>query len=286
MNEPPRLTVTLDPTHAGTATRHEEVLASLPARWRITHDVGDVAVVFGGRPDWVGRAGAALATGCRALLVTRPSWTEPGAVTVLAADAAKAGAIVAVESSYLADPTWTRMLPALREHVGDAVVVDSVATVPTADTVSVLSLCIEQLALVQTIVGSVDSVGFRQIDLDSYVFGGNSKRGVLNLVGTRGGCGAERLALDLVGMEKAWRIRFDQGAPARPSAVERLDSSGFHRFAQTYETGRRGIWAELHEAILQSAPVSYGLSLLTECLRLTSVARVPLPPEARSNKAL
>jgi hypothetical protein len=273
MNRSLVLTVKLDASDDSIVATHRAALAGLPDRWRISTAKTDAAVVYGGHTDWPARAGAELAAGVHGVLVTHPVWTTRAAVETLAAQAATAGARIAVESGYLADPSWKTFLPTLREHATDVVLVDSLRTIRTATTATsdghdLRGHWLEQLALLQTVVGPLTEVTFSEEAAEHYATVGESAGRVLNVVGVRGGAAPGHLTLDLIGLARRWRVRFIDGAIARPTTVEMMDTSGVQAAPAIYETGRRGTWLELHEAITNNEPVSYDLGLFGESLRL------------------
>jgi hypothetical protein len=281
MNRPRPLTVTLDESEDEIAATHRTVLAGLPDRWRISHAAADAAVVFGGHIDWPLRAEAALAAGVRGVLVTCPVWTSPTAVAELAAVAAATGVPITVESAYLADPSWKQLLPTLREHAAEAVLVDSLRITPWSASrlrhrQGLSAHCLEHLAVLQTVIGPLHAVAFYQRATEHYALGAESAGRVLNVVGVRGGAGSDQLTVDLVGLARRWRISFDSGAIARPTTVEMMDASGVYTAPAIYETGQRGAWLELHEAMTDAVPVSYDLALLGHCLRLTAESAAQL----------
>jgi hypothetical protein len=281
------LTVALDEGAAGLLSAHRTVLASLPNRWRITDGNADVTVIYGGSADWPSRAEAALASGARGMLVTRPDWTDPTTVAALAAAATAADVPITVESAYLADPSWKRALPALRESAAESSLIDSLRIVSTPSAArgerpDILAHCLEQVAVLRTVAGTLTAVAFMQQAPGHYALHGQVGGSVFNAVGIRGGAGANRLTLDLIGLKRTWRVTFDSGAIARPTVVEMVDASGVYTSPANYHTGKRGTWLELHAAITKSAPVSYGLALLGACLRLTAPSLDGIGTETRS----
>jgi hypothetical protein len=275
MTAPPALSVRLDETDDAVATTHRAVLAGLASRWRIGHATTDAAVVFGGHHEWPSRASEMLERGVRGLLITGPVWTQPAAVAKLAQRAEASGTHVAVESRFLTDPSWKQILPSLRDRAADAVLVDSLRVVPrtasaAGDERDLGAHCLEQLAVVTTVLGPLPTFPLNEQSDGQYLLSVTSADRAVNVVGIRGGSGSGRLIVDLVGPDARWRIRFDDGALARPTTVETTDASGTHATPPIFETGRRGAWVELHNAITSALPVSYDLALLAACMRLAA----------------
>jgi hypothetical protein len=271
MSPPQPLSVRLDESDDAVATTHRSVLAGLPNRWRIGEAATDAAVVFGGRLDWPSRAGEALASGARGVLITRPVCTSPAEVAELARYAAASGAHAVVESSFLADPAWKRVLPVLRERAAEAVLVDSLRLTPKAQTLRTEDLnphCLEQLAVARTVLGQLSTASFRQRTDEHYMLTFESSDRIVNLVGVRGGPGSDQLTIELVSLACRWRVIFHDGAIAQPTTVEMTDGAGRHAASEIFETGRRGSWIELHQAITDDGHLSYDLDILGECLRL------------------
>jgi hypothetical protein len=273
MNRKHLLTVALDESDDVIVARHLAVLAGLADHWRIHSADPDVSVVFGSHSDWPLRADAALAAGVRGVLITRPIWTSRAAVRALAAKAAAAGNRIVIESAFLADPSWKKFVPTLREHAPDTVLIDSLRTVPsstmaTSDGQDLGAHCLEQVAIVQTVVGPISEVMLGEQTTEQYALSAEPAGRLINVIGVRSGAASDQLTLDLIGLARRWRVRFDNGAVARPTTVEMMDASGIHAAPLTYETGLRGTWLELHEAITVDGSVSYDLALFDDCLRV------------------
>jgi len=289
MKRPQLLTVALDESAEGLAAVHRTILASLPDRWRITRGEADAAVVFGGKPDWPSRVETTLAAGSRGVLVTRPTWTDPTTVAALEMARASVGAKIAIESTYLADASWKEVVPVLRTHAAEAVLIDSLRIAPTSTVArdagpGLVAHCVEQLAVISTVVGSMPAVVFMQRAQGHYALRAESDHRIVNAVGVRGGGEADRLNLEIIGLARSWRVSFDSGAIARPAIVEMTDATGVRALPTNYQGGRRCAWLELHDAIIGTTSISYDLALLSECLRLAAPLADGIPETSASGR--
>lgn len=95
-----------------TAALQRATLASLPARLTVADNgTADIRVVSGRASTWLRHAEDAITSGARALLISSPEPVPVDEARQLARRAADADVIVAVDSPYVCDPTFTSTLP-------------------------------------------------------------------------------------------------------------------------------------------------------------------------------
>jgi hypothetical protein len=241
------------------------VLASVPGRFVVAgNGTADVAVVSGRSPGWPTDVARAVDGGVRGVLVVRPALVGAGAVRDLAR-AVAGRAVVAVDTAYAADPTWTAARDEVAGDAAAASIVDSVVSVPDGDPVGAL---LDQLAVVRAAAGPFDAPRLVHRGDRAYVLVARTPGPRVTLAGVTSAAGRAALALDVVAPARRWQVRFDDAALARPTEVTVHDETGAHTRPLVYESGRRVTWQRLHRALTGDGEVSYGLDQLAEDLSL------------------
>jgi len=160
------LTVSLPVDDPQSSALHRTLLASVPSRLRVSNNgPADIRVVSGREPGWVAQAKAAVAEGVRCVVLTRPRIVDVQLLRQLAAHAAEAGSVVAVDTPYASDHTWTTALADLAEAAAKASILDSVVTVAASDHVAdaLSDALLDQVAVIRPLLGaaSVRTVAHR-----------------------------------------------------------------------------------------------------------------------------
>jgi hypothetical protein len=127
------LTVTLAPADPVASRLHQTVLASLPARFRVTSGTADVALISGDQPGWREHAAAGVRSGVRAIMLSGFRSLTAAAVASLDQEASAAGVIVTAATPYAANPGWSTALPLIAADLGASAVLDSVIVTPVQD---------------------------------------------------------------------------------------------------------------------------------------------------------
>ncbi len=108
-------TIRLDAQDAVASAALRTVLASVPARFRVTTEQdADVVVLAGVQPDWTRRLATAIAAGIRGVLIVRPGPANSDEVRELARRAAPEATLVGVDVGFAADPPGTPRCPRSR----------------------------------------------------------------------------------------------------------------------------------------------------------------------------
>jgi hypothetical protein len=267
MSAPTVLRVALD---AGDTAAQRAVLASVPGRFLVTgRGEADVAVVSGRSPEWPDDVARLVDGGTRGVVVVRPGPVEPDRVRALSAAVARR-AVVAVDTPYATDRTWTAAATVVAADAAVASIVDSVVTVPHGRLVDSL---LDQLAVVRPLLGPVDALRQVHRGPGEYVIAAEVPAPRVTLTGVTS-AGRATLAIDVVAAHRRWQIRFDDTALAFPTVITMHDGTGTHTRPLTYESGRRVTWQRLYEALTGTGSVGYPLDRLADDLEL---ARRVLP---------
>jgi hypothetical protein len=266
------LRVTLDPTDAASSALHRSVLASVPRRFLIAErGPADVAVVSGRHRAWPDQVSRAVDDGARGVLVVRPGLVDPELVRGLVRTVA-GRAVVAVDTPFATDPTWTAAQTEVAADAATASIVDSVASIADGEDGDIVDALVGQLAVVRPLLGPLD--GLRRLHRGDrgYLLGAHTRGPTVMLSGVTSAAGRAALALDVVASERRWQARFDDTALASPTEVTRYDETGAHIRPLRYESGRRVTWLRLHEALSGNGEVGYSLDRLADDLELAHQA--------------
>jgi hypothetical protein len=245
-----------------TAALHRAAVTSLPARLAVAENgTADRCVVSGRAANWLERAAAAITAGARALLISGPEPVPVDEARQLARRAADADVIVAVDSPYVCDPTFTSTLPRLHEDIADAAIIDSlVSAASTATTNALGGALLAQLAVVRRLLPTFDLAPAAAPSAGHYLFAGSGGDRVVTLAGVRTPVSNEEgLQLDLVGVHRHWHIRFHTAAPARPTELTLHDAAGQQSIRPRYESAQRASWRALHQTLESGTPPAYTL---------------------------
>jgi hypothetical protein len=277
------LTVALDPGDAGAAHLHRTVLASLTGYFRLAASpAADVQIVSGDRAGWYRLAQSAVASGVRAITLTGTKALTAEAVHSLSREAAARGAVIAADTAYAADPSWTEALPLLAAGASSCAVLDSVVTVPrphlgTTGAGELRAALVEQLAVVRPLL--TDLTGLQAVHVSSwnYALAGMAGGVTVTLSGVISGTGDSGLSLDLVGTGRRWQVRFEADALASPTRISACDLDGEHIRAPVFESAHRAAWMDLHHAVTQRWPLPRPVGQLAADLA-TAEAALPGQP--------
>jgi hypothetical protein len=268
MTTPTALHVTLGTTDANSATVHRSVLASVPRRFLVSEDgTADVVVVSGRDPGWPERVARVVDTGAQGVLVVRPGLADPQEIRDLVGTVA-GRAVVAVDTPYAADPTWTAAQPAVAADAASAAIVDSLVSIAADPAADIVEALVGQLAVVRPLVEPLDELRLLHRDEWAYMLGAHTRGPTVTLSGATSAGGHAVLAVDVVAAQRRWQIHFDDTALAGPTEVTRYDDAGAHTWPFVYESGRRGTWQRLHQAVTGGGEVAYSLDQLAKDVEL------------------
>jgi hypothetical protein len=225
--------------------QHRAVLSSIPNRFRPAEHAGDVALVDASVAGWVKKLEAAARQGVRGILVAAAGAADGSdAVRAAGAVARDAGVVVVVDRCRPADRGWREVAPSWRADTAAAALLDSTASVTDEELDHVL---LEQLALVRAVVGRPDRLSTATLSASAFQISGTAGPVRISLSAAPGPDSA--LAVDLIGVERRRRARFDGLGLASPARISEFDQDGARTGPLHYESPHRLAWLELHAAL-------------------------------------
>lgn len=268
MNGSNPLRIRLDDRDAASSALLRPILAGLASRFRVTDTAtADVTVVSGRHAQWPGRVLDAVHDGARGVLVVRPTSVDPA--TVRAVSAAIAGrSVVAVDTPYLNDRTWTAIRHDIAADAARSASIDSLITVAGGDLADAL---MDQVAVLSTLtdLGHLRTV---HRNTQAYLLAGHDGRSSVTLAAAAGAAQAG-LAVDVVAPNRRWQVRFDATALARPTEITMHDRHGARTQPLLYESSHRVTCQQMHEAIVRGGTVGWSLDDLAETLTIVHRTR-------------
>ena len=265
---PQPLTVSCDGLDSAAADLERGALASLPSRWLLSDNgTADVVAIDGCRAGWTSMVEDAIQSGRRGALVIEPGCADPGALTELADHAADEGCVVAVASPYITDPAWDSALPQVQSAIQQMTLLESVIVAPHRSPDALFGALLEQLGVVEMLLGSTGDWRAIHVSDSGYVLHGEKDAIALSLCGTLSHLG--RLEILLSGPAQRWAGEFVSETIARPGIISRHDSNGAATLPPIFEGGRRATWLQLHRAIVgDDSNPTYSLNALAHVMRL------------------
>jgi len=185
-------------------------------------------------------------------------------VNELAESSAQAGRPVVVAAPFMYDAAVHDGLSGMRADVGDLSLVESVVTVPAegTDQGSEAPLYLGLLAQVGAIrltVQLLRDVVIHFENAQAYMATSLVGNTTVLLAGLLSTLRAPVLCLDLVALRDCWSIRLDETTIATPAQFVSRSGSGLRRPCESYESGLRAAWQNLHAAVTRNEQVRYGL---------------------------
>jgi hypothetical protein len=175
-------------------------------------------------------------------------------------------AVVAVDTPYAADPTWTAARTDVAADAASAAIVDSLASIGRGQDGDIVDALVGQIAVVRPLVGPLDELRLVHRDDRGYLLGAQTPGPRVTLSGVTSAAGRTARAVDVVTPQRRWQVRFDDSALAGPTEVTAYDETGAHTRPFIYESGRRLTWQRLHEALTGGGDVGYSLDRLADDL--------------------
>ena len=257
------LNVALDTGDTAVSGLHRTVLASLPARFRVTAGPSaDVVLVSGSQPGWQGRAQAAAAAGAQAIMLAGTAALTASALRALAKESS---ITVAATPAYAIGRAWTSAVPLLAADIAGSAILDSAITrrIGNREAAALRAALTEQVAVIRTLLPGLEFGTAHAADR-SYVLAGQARGIAVTLAGTL--AESHRLDLDLVSTGRHWHASLFADALAFPASISLSDADGGHVLAPVYESAHRAAWAALHDAIRRDAPLAYTADQLADDL--------------------
>lgn len=226
--------------HAAWASLPES-LTQAPAKTRLV-------AVDGRSAGWLDALENVIRPGTAGVLVVRPA-AGPSAqdIRAVAAAAADAGTIVAVQATWAANPAVPPFARAAAERLSDITLIDSVAQldsthVPWAD------VLLDQLTLLRTVIGPVELARFAAQHRHGYTLDGAIGASTVAMSAVRSAAPLQTARLAAYGATAEAHLVVPAGNTAMPAAAWFVDSAGAAVQPTWYEAAPRASWRRLHNA--------------------------------------
>lgn len=240
-----RLLVAAETAVAGTTAA---ALASLPVSFGPAVGAPDVLAVAGDA-GWTWRAAAAIRRGARGVLVVEPVAEDPRA---LAAEAAAAGAAVALDQAWAGNPVLTAppaaALDAIAGAMANAVLCDSVAYALPGTPVG--TLLTRHLCAV--LACGVELSGLRMVRLQpvGYLLAGRLPGGApVALHGTTTAALPSTARVSVLTRTGRTDVTLPEASAAWPAEVRTVTADGATTLPTRFESAHRRSWLRLHAAV-------------------------------------
>jgi hypothetical protein len=240
--------VLLDSADPDSCERHRAALATLPAYYSLSEvAAGAVAVVSSANEDWAKRAIGHLEAGAAALLVSIGEYLDIPGLNAVEKAARSAGALVAADLEYAADPAWTSLAAAVRQDTMG--LIDGLAV--TAGPVRAAALRL--LITVAAAVPVLPSFQLLVAAPGQLVLGSTDGPVPVTVAAVRG-ADEDGQRLDMVSREVRYEISWPGRPRAAPAVCYTHRLAGTTRAALRYEAPERGMWRWLHAGLADGGP--------------------------------
>jgi hypothetical protein len=232
--------VLLDATDPGSCERHRAALATLPAYYTVSDSAaGGAAVVSSAAAGWAERAIKQLKAGASAVLIVIGERLDVAGLDAVEQAARAAGAIVAADLEFAADPAWAAL--AASASLSELGLIDGLATTSGSTRAAAIRLLVT-LAVAFPVLPDFEVLVSAT---DHLVLGSTGGSAPVTLTALRGRRdGGQRF--DLVARAVRYEISWPGRPRAAPTLVDTHTVTGAVRAALTYQAPERGLWQRLH----------------------------------------
>ena len=223
----------------------------------------DVVVVTSSTTRWPREVSAAIASGVRGVIVDGVGDADGDDLAHATALAADRGIPVVVDTGGPEDQSWRDAVAVMRDDCAAHGIVESLVR-PRGDrpNATLMELLVQQLALLRDLLPLDTELALARRTASTYSVCGHNGDAIVCLAGSTAVRGTPQFGLTIATLARRWRLELDDLAPASPTLIERHDESGSLRLPLAYEVTARAAWLSLYAAVVDGAPVRYGLAEL------------------------
>lgn len=257
-------------------------LASVPALFRESASGGEIVVVDGSDLLWATQVQEAVLGGSAGVLLTAPGPCPASDLADAVRTVGAAGTPVVVPLRLVGNQAWAHSAEAVQRCAEQSVFLDSVNRwLPGAgESQPLFDSLVEQLALVGSVVGPVDSLQVRHRSASQFIINGMAGDVVVNLTATLTEAPDAGMQVELVGIQERWSFWLPDSCTARPGKITRYTTAGLESARPVFESSGRRAWIRLYDVVNGSAsasPSSYALSfsVVADCVSRASRLLAP-----------
>ena len=247
MTSPAYVTIAGPASDDFTLSQHA-VWASLPVSLTRAPAKARLVAVDGRSAGWLETLENAIRPGAAGVLVVRPA-AGPSArdIRAVAAAAANAGTIVAVQTTWAANPAVAPFARATAERLSDITLIDSVAQLDDTHG-QWADVLLDHLGLLRAVIGPLELARFAAQYGHGYTVDGAIGAGIVAMSAVRSATPPQGARLAAYGAMAEAHLIVPSGSAARPAAAWFVDSEGAVMQPTWYETAFRASWRRLHRA--------------------------------------
>ena len=247
MTSPAGVTITGPASDDFTRSQHA-VWASLPVSLTEAPAKARLAAVDGRSAGWLETLENAIRPGTAGVLVVRPA-AGPSArdIRAAAAAAANAGTIVAVQTTWAANPAVAPFARAAAERLSDITLIDSVAQLDDIHS-QWADVLLDHLTLLRAVIGPLELARFAAQHRHGYTVDGVIGTSIVAMSAVRSATPPQAARLAAYGATAEAHVIVPVGSTAMPATAWFVDYAGAAMQPTWYETASRASWRRLHDA--------------------------------------
>jgi len=247
MTSPVSVTIARPASDGFTRSQHA-VWASLPVSLTETPAKASLIAVDGRSAGWLETLENAIRPGTAGVLVVRPA-PGPSAhdIRAAAAAAAKAGTIVAVQTTWAANPAVAPFARAAAERLSDITLIDSVAQLDDIHS-QWADVLLDHLSLLRAVIGPLELTRFAAQHEHGYTVDAAVGTSTVAMSAVRSAPPPQAARLAAYGATAEAHLIVPSGGTATPASAWFVDSADAAMQPTWYETASRASWRRLREA--------------------------------------
>jgi hypothetical protein len=236
------------PASDGFTRSQRAVWASLPVSLTEAPAKARLIAVDGRSAGWLETLKHVIGPGAAGVVVVRPA-PGPSArdIRAAAAAAASAGTIVAVQTTWAANPAVAPFARAAAERLSDITLIDSVAQLDDTH-IQWADVLLDHLSLLRAVTGPLERARFAAQHEHGYTVDAAVGTSTVAMSAVRSAAPPPAARLAAYGATAEAHLIVPSGSTATPATAWFVDSAGAAVQPTWYETASRASWRRLREA--------------------------------------
>jgi hypothetical protein len=235
------------PASDGFTRSQRAAWASLPASLSQAQARTRLAVVDGQLAGWHNALGNAIRLGMDGVLVVHPA-AGPSApdLRAVATAAADAETVVAVQSTWAANPAVAPFARAAANQLSDVTLIDSVVQLDGTGHRRWADVLLDQLTLLRAVAGPLELARFTAQREHGYTLGGSTAGSIVAMSAVRSATPFQTARLSAYGATAEAHLIVPDSSAAKPATAWFVDSASAVMQPTWYEAASRASWRRLH----------------------------------------